>query len=171
MKIGYIIVAILLAANIYQFAHTPLPEEGEVVLVADREYFSVARQLIENANTSVRLIAFNAKYYSKYPDSKTNVLLDALAGARDRGVDVRVVVDEFDKDARNVVNMLRARGIDARLDGADVTTHAKVLVVDDYVLIGSTNWSFTSFEKNHEANVLVRSRGLAKDMERYFDSL
>ncbi|MBI4017764.1 MAG: phospholipase, partial [Candidatus Aenigmarchaeota archaeon] len=68
-------------------------------------------------------------------------------------------------------NMLRARGIDARLDGADVTTHAKVLVADDYVLIGSTNWSFTSFEKNHEANVLVRSRELAEEMEDYFDSL
>lgn len=177
MKLGYAVVAILLVANAYQFLERPaMPQEGEAVLVTDDDYFSVAYSLIENANESLYVIAFEMKYYRNYPDSKPNQLVNALIAAERRGVDVRVVTDEYlnqyGDDATAVVRLLRANGVDAKLDGSERTTHAKVLVVDGtYVLIGSTNWSHTSMEKNAEANVLVRSRGLAKDMEAYFESL
>ena len=176
MKFGYVVLAVLLVTNAYQFSHTPAPVEGEVMLVMDGEYFDVAKRLIDGANESVLVIQFEVSYYEKYPDSKANQLVEALVEARQRNVDVRVITDEFlnkyGDAADSAVRLLRSHGIDARLDGPEQTTHAKVIVVDgEYVLVGSTNWSFTSVGKKPEVNVLVRSGGLADDLEEYFDSV
>lgn len=176
MKIVWLLLAALVLSNGYHVLNTPLPQEGEVLVVNDQDYYPTAKKLIDDADESIFVIAFEMKYYDRYPDSKTNQLIEALIDAQNRGVNVRVLTDEYldkyDSGASNLVRMLRQKGVDARLDGSERTTHAKVLVVDGkYVLLGSTNWSFTSFEKNAEANVLVHSKGLASDFERYFNNL
>jgi len=37
------------------------------------------------------------------------------------------------------------------------------------VLIGSTNWSYYSFSKNHESNVIFDDKESAKKFEQYFE--
>lgn len=177
MRLIVFLFVVLFASNTYHLLDKPpTPRDGEVLAVYDEDYFSVAKRIIDDSDESILLIAFEIKYYNRYQDSKANQLVESLIQAHKRGVDVRVVTDEYPNKygdgANEVVRLLRSHGIDARLDGPERTTHAKVLVVDGtYVLVGSTNWSFTSLEKNREVNLLVRSRNLARDVEQYFNSL
>jgi phosphatidylserine/phosphatidylglycerophosphate/cardiolipin synthase-like enzyme len=53
---------------------------------------------------------------------------------------------------------LRAGGGSVYEDSRDVTTHAKIVVVDDdFVVIGSTNWSYHALEENNETAVIIES--------------
>ena len=64
-------------------------------------------------------------------------------------------------------------GIDnIKLDNPNTTTHTKLIIVDGkIVLVGSTNWSHTAINKNHEANVLIYSEEVAQEFERYFSKI
>jgi phosphatidylserine/phosphatidylglycerophosphate/cardiolipin synthase-like enzyme len=47
-----------------------------------------------------------------------------------------------------------------------------MMIIDSQiVLVGSTNWSHFSLDKNHEANILINSKELAKEYEKYFEEI
>jgi cardiolipin synthase len=121
---------------------------------------------------------FKAVYYTNYENSPSNILLNKLISAKERGVDIKVVLelgenlDEIKKANRYTCRILKNNNIDVKLHGKNVTTHAKVLIIDSStVLIGSTNWNYYSLEKNHEANVLIRSKKIASEFEKYFSMI
>jgi hypothetical protein len=98
-------------------------------------------------------------------------VVDALAAARDRGVDVRLVLDDdLPEDYhganavnRNTLTVLADRGIPVRSDHLEVTSHAKVVVVDRrFVIIGSHNWTASSFFRYQETGCLVDSSELGE---------
>lgn len=105
-----------------------------------------------------------------------NRYLEALKQAALRGVSVRILLDSRYVDPRyegidNYDVMLEVNrfaeemglNMEARLvtlDGLE-KVHNKGMVVDDYVLISSINWGFTSVFQNREAGVIIRSPELA----------
>jgi phosphatidylserine/phosphatidylglycerophosphate/cardiolipin synthase-like enzyme len=102
-----------------------------------------------------------------------------LVDAVGRGLDVRVVLDDcaFYPDSQRAnleaALMLHFQGVPVRLDAPDVTTHAKLLIVDGAsVLLGSTNWNYYSLEKNVEAGIaLLGAPDVAAPFEAFFESL
>ena len=51
-------------------------------------------------------------------------------------------------------------------------THAKIFIVDDqYIILGSHNLSKRSVERNDETSVLINSRAVAMEYQRYFNLL
>ena len=46
-----------------------------------------------------------------------------------------------------------------------------MIVEGKIILIGSTNWSYYSFSKNHESNVIFNNKESAKRFENYFEEL
>ena len=96
----------------------------------------------------------------------------ALVRARERGVVVRVVMD--DRQARgkhSVDELLRARGIPVFLDGPKKTLHHKFMVVDtQLVLTGSYNFTTSAERRNDENLIVIHSPDLARvylrEMER-----
>ncbi len=103
--------------------------------------------------------------------SRARRLLDALVEAKGRGVEVRVVLDRnavwIEKRNKNAVayRYLQERGVTVFYDDENKLTHAKALVIDGKtVILGSTNWSEGALTRNAEANLLVRSEGLAREM-------
>lgn len=145
--------------------------ENQVVPLNDRDYFRTVSKLIDSANVSIRMVMFDVKYYPDYPDSPGNFLLSSLENASARGVDVRIITDEYLTE-KPVVSILRGNGIDIKFDSKEITTHAKLIIIDSkIVIIGSTNWSYHSIDKNHEANVIINSKSLAKQFEGYFGSI
>ena len=45
----------------------------------------------------------------------------------------------------------------------------KLLIIDDEtVIMGSTNWTYNALTKNHEVSVLIRSPEMAKALTDYF---
>ncbi|HEV2208048.1 MAG TPA: phosphatidylserine/phosphatidylglycerophosphate/cardiolipin synthase family protein [Verrucomicrobiae bacterium] len=95
--------------------------------------------------------------YAENPYLFDKRVIIALVEARNRGVDVRVVlpcVNDFKAGARsNIVlaNYLHAHGV--RVYFYPAMTHVKALLVDGWACLGSGNLNHLSLRVNHEQNV------------------
>lgn len=146
-------------------------EKENVFILTDDNYFPYALSSLVSANKSIHMVMYSLNYYPDHPDSKVNMLIDQLALAVERGVDVRIVVDEYATE-KPVLTMLKNKGINIKYDSKNKTTHAKLIIIDEnIIIIGSTNWSYYALEKNHETSLLIKSQNLAKEMERYFEKI
>ena len=148
--------------------------------VVDRDYYPEVVSVISDAERSIHLLMFEIFYYPAYPGSKVNDLVDELAEAHSRGVDVKVCLEggedylgeDFLEKQLHACERLQAHGVQIKGDSRGITTHAKLLIADERtIVIGSTNWSYHAVEKNAEANVLIESPSLASDFEKYFQSV
>ena len=152
----------------------PLPDGPGTAL-----YASLVLELLRGARRSVHVAMYRVSIYPSYPDSLANELVDALISAAGRGLDVRVLIDDCSTYAESAdANLasaitLHQRGIEVRLDAPEETTHAKLIVIDEEsVVLGSTNWNYYSLERNVEVNVgLLRIPAVAAPFEAYFEIL
>lgn len=148
-----------------------LAPESEAYAVNDREYFPEVQSLLENAEESIHIIIFEVKYYTRFPNSNEMKILYELANAQKRGVDVKIVTDQFLTDDE-AINYLTSKGINIKYDAAGITTHSKLLIIDgEIVVIGSTNWSYYSIDLNHESNAVIKNKQLAREFEEYFEKI
>ncbi|MGI8601469.1 MAG: cardiolipin synthase [Verrucomicrobiales bacterium] len=124
---------------------------------------------IASARQSIRLAA---AYF--VPD---DLAVEELVKARHRGVLVDVVVPGPIMDAQVVQKASRARW--GRLIEAGISIfeyqptmyHCKVLIVDDqWVSVGSTNFDTRSFRLNAEANLNILDREFALEQAGYFEA-
>jgi len=146
----------------------------EVTPIVDRDYQSALEGILASAARSVDIIEF--EFLSE--SGTVRQISGRLAEMKKANPALRVrVFLEGDKSGlgdrnRKTKSFLDRNGVDARIDARGCTTHAKVVAVDDdLLLIGSTNLSNTSLHANNEANVLIRSKALAKGFNAYFERL
>jgi phosphatidylserine/phosphatidylglycerophosphate/cardiolipin synthase-like enzyme len=95
---------------------------------------------------------------------------DALIRARDRGVDVKVVVEreQAEVEGSEYGRLLKA-GVDVRLDGNKYLMHHKFMVVDGKIVVtGSYNWSYGAEENNDENMIVVSNPDVARLYEKEF---
>ena len=145
--------------------------EAEVVPISDRGYFPAVHKALQEAKNSIHIAAFELKYYPNNTGSNENLIVEDIISASRRGLDVRIVVDEYSQ-ANNAYDYLRASGVNIKQDKKDVTTHAKLVVIDGRVVIlGSTNFSYFALERNNEVDVLIASEKVAAYFNDYFESL
>ena len=152
-----------------------LPAE-DVRLVTDSHYFETARQLIRDSRESVRVMMFEMSYYEGRSPAPTNQLIQELIEAKKRNVRVEVILetregeDRTTKRNRKAGKVLSEGGVEVIFDPLVKTTHAKLLIVDQsLILVGSTNWTYPALTDNHEVAVLIRSKELAKELIEYFN--
>lgn len=143
-------------------------DEASVIPVSDRGYFPAVHEALQKAGKSIHIVAFELKYYTKYPESKENTIVNDLVDAHNRGVDVKIIVDEYSKED-NAFGYLKEHGIAIKNDGREVTTHVKLVIIDGrIVVLGSTNFSYYGLEKNREVDVIILSEKTADYFEGYF---
>lgn len=142
-------------------------------LVADASYPSTLVSLVAAANrrcwASVFIVDTSSATRWFAP------LFAELEGAVWRGVDVRMVLGgsrtafAIAERVAGARSALHARGIPCRWLTAvpGRGSHAKVVVSDDHVLVGSHNWSPGAFEGQRQDSLLVRSPDLAAAMAGY----
>ncbi len=154
------------------------PEKISVMLANNRDYFPVLHDVIDRARESVKVVLFQARYYLAYPGSSTNVVLLDLVQAAERGVDVTIILDAtaWNKQSsdlnRLTGQLLQKRGVKVFYDHPDITTHDKLVLVDGHrVIIGSSNWTNWSFERNNEANILIDDKGIYQEYLEEFNRL
>ena len=170
-------LGIILAAEVMNYAslrmcpQTVCLRDVEVIPISDRGYFPVVHKALQEAKKSIYIAAFELKHYPNYNGSNENVLVEDLVAARRRGLDVRIVVDEYSKE-NNAYDYLKANGVAVKQDPKDVTTHAKLILIDDrIVVLGSTNFSYFALDRNNEVDVLIVSENLAGYFRDYFERL
>lgn len=142
-------------------------------------YVGVLLKLLNGAERSIHVSMFRISYYTGFADSSANQIIRALTDAARRGLDVKVKLDDCayfaNSAAANLASAitLHQRGVEVRFDAADVTTHAKLVVIDGKtVLLGSTNWNFFSLEKNYETNIVfVNLPRVGAPFQAYFQVL
>lgn len=145
--------------------------------VVNREYYPTLLSLIKNAQERIDIVMFQVFDYERTDPFDT--LYDALIDALNRGVKVRVLAEggedylgfSFYERSERALSKLVSNGISVRVDTKGTTTHAKLVIVDNTALLGSTNWNYYAFFRNNEANLLIRSETAVKELENYFNEL
>ncbi len=145
--------------------------------VINRQHFPVLAELITEAKSRIWVVMYGMSYNARYADSQPNRLIDSLIEAAGRGVEVRVVLDESDYNQginqvnRETAARLEKGGVKVRLDLPEVTTHAKLVIADDRVLVGSANWGHSALAIRNESSLLVSEPETAAFFARYFQAL
>jgi len=154
------------AAEIAGPAAKPLADGPAIQAVLNQDYLTRAMQVIQSAEKRLDIVQFEAT-----SSDILDILVSAVIETAQRGVPVRVMLD--DEIAANKVTLARLQqgGVQAKLDSATVRTHTKLILADKGFLLGSTNWSQTSITKNNEANVLVRDIAAVTAMAKYASAL
>jgi phosphatidylserine/phosphatidylglycerophosphate/cardiolipin synthase-like enzyme len=164
-------VAVYEAGIAYACPSKTCVDSAEIIPISDKGYFDHAHRILSGARKSIHIVSFEVKYYRSYPDSLENRLVRDLIYARERGVEVKVLVDDYSKE-NNAYDILRENKVEVKMDSNETTTHAKLIIVDGkIVLLGSTNLSYYGLEENNEVDVLIKDYRTGQYYERYFASL
>ena len=153
----------------------PAVESGTVKTIVNRLYFPEVMDLFQSATQRIRVVMYGINYSPKYAGSQVNQLVEALAAARARGVDVAVAIDLSDYNALlNKVNapakkFLADAGVAVFDDPLKTTTHAKLIVADGCAVIGSVNWGKDALENRNETGVAIRDPAVVEAFAAYFE--
>jgi cardiolipin synthase len=152
----------------------------DIATMDNREYYPKLHRLLSNAKSSIRVIMFSATHYPDPAGSLTNRLIDDLIAAVKRGVEVEVILERGGKDRDASLNkkndrvksILEKEGISVYNDSLKVTTHSKLIIVDERItVIGSTNWSYSALAANNETAAAIDSKEVAAHYVKYFEAL
>jgi phosphatidylserine/phosphatidylglycerophosphate/cardiolipin synthase-like enzyme len=159
----------------------PLPVHGvsRVVPMAGRDYLPYLLALINGARERVLATIF---IIDPRPETdlgaNVNLLLETLARARWRGVDVRVItgssrqtpaIELADRVGRRRLEDLGVPCRPFATVGSSGSLHSKCLVVDDTVVVGSHNWSHQALQIDDELSLAVHSRDLSQGLGLIFE--
>lgn len=108
--------------------------------------------LIDTINATRRTLRIQAYSFTSVP------IAQAVKHARDRGVDVRVIVDQSQVSERYTsATFLKNAGVTVVVDTKPAIAHNKVMIFDDRaVFTGSFNFTKSAQERNTENGLLVR---------------
>jgi hypothetical protein len=100
------------------------------------------------------------------------MIADALIAARQRGVDVRVVLDKSQDTDRSLEHYLQDGGIATRIDHKHHIMHDKFIVADtDTVETGSFNFTKSAEEHNAENVIVLHDPATAGRYQRQWEKL
>jgi len=141
------------------------------MLVVDNAYPINAKDMIDNAENYIYLLQYMASYYPTSPEYYVSQLYQSLINAHNRGVDVKILLDDTPTDNANTKTYLENNGLDVKIDDDTIKLHSKLIITDDKVLLGSTNWGHKSTTGNHEANLQINSTPIGEYFKSYFEAL
>lgn len=117
---------------------------------------SRALALISRARSSIVIGMF------AWTDTKTQY---AVIDAAKRGVNVTVYIDGHQSENKSTIARLERGGVHVVEANSSQWLHLKALIVDDqYVLMGSCNWSYNGFHVNDELDFQVNSTTVANSL-------
>ncbi len=144
-------------------------------LLGDTQYEPAVQPLLKAAKQRALLIMYEFNWDTS--SSAQGLLATALKTAKANGADVRVVLEAGSTDAtltsfnNAAAQSLAAAGISTRWDPTTLTTHAKLLVLDDAVVVYSGNWVTSSMKTNHEAGAIVDDAAAVAAAAKYFEQV
>jgi len=134
---------------------------------SNRDYLPHLKKIIRGAGEKLYI---SQLYF--HLDETTRPLVFLLNEAVDRGVDVRCILEDSVSYNDEAVPILKRIGVEAMADSSEVLSHSKFVVADgEKVIVGSTNLSFSSIDRNNETNVFIRDKNIGMWFEEYFLSM
>ena len=141
--------------------------EGKEELIGDREHLGIVKSMISSSEKRIWIAVAWWKYDPDDPDDPANDDILSLIEAKRRGVDVRVIIRDPEKDEMNrpAVELLLREGIEVRFAEE---LHSKIYLVDEKVLVTSMNETESAQKYNLEAGILTDDPSVVKEAERLF---
>jgi len=147
----------------------------EITLVLDRDYYPTFHNLVSGAKKTIHCVMYVGKIND---ETLIDRIIADLKNAASRGIEVKTVFEySYYDTSLNATNQtfqdtLNAYGIKTQWDNPSITTHAKLVIIDStYILLGSTNWTASALERNHEANIMLKNMELGVKLEEYFGKI
>jgi phosphatidylserine/phosphatidylglycerophosphate/cardiolipin synthase-like enzyme len=170
----FVITALVFLAAAADKSGKNQPVAYQTVILANQDYFPVLLDAIDKAQNEIFISMFSFKtgeHKSSYPDR----ILSHLANAAKRGVKIFVILERAEKKSGdlNVQNsqtgkLLMEKGIHVFFDSPRKTTHTKLVVIDQrLVILGSHNFTQSALKYNNEISVLLESPDMAKNARDY----
>lgn len=118
-------------------------------------------QLIKEAKTYIYIPTFLITHAN---------IANELINAKNRGVDVRIIIDANSTSTRNSKHgLLRRSGILLKTENYAGKLHAKTMIIDDkYLITGSMNFSNSGENKNDENLLIIKNSKIAKAHKNFF---
>lgn len=164
--------------NSSQPAAVKVSSNPEAAVYGDGGYKDLLIPMLEGAKQRIWLTTYTLSVDPGQPDGEVNQLVARLDKAVKRGVDVRVLLDLSGDWAKtnNEVNaqgrkVLESLGIAVRQEDPQVQTHAKFIVIDDSVVVGTNNWSYGGLEKYHETGVRTNVKSAVEALAAYHEGI
>jgi len=144
------------------------------ILLTNEDYFPALLKAIDEAQSEIFISIFSFKAgvnENSYPDR----IMGHLAKAVKRGVKVKVILEttgrfdnELNSQNRQTGKLLEEKGVDVYFDSPRQTTHTKLIVIDQrLVLLGSHNLTQAALKYNNEISILLDRPDLAKRARNY----
>jgi phosphatidylserine/phosphatidylglycerophosphate/cardiolipin synthase-like enzyme len=144
------------------------------ILLTNEDYFPALLKGIDEAQSEIFMSIFSFKagvHKNSYPDR----ILGHLAKAVKRGVKVIVILettgggsDELSVQNRQTGKLLEETGVRVYFDSPRKTTHTKLVVIDErLVILGSHNLTQSALKHNNEISILMERPNLAKRARNY----
>jgi len=161
---------------LFIYAAPPLIHAGatftsRTTVLANQDYADALILGIRDARTSI-LCSFYLFKTGEGGNNQPRRIAEELIRARKRGVKVTVILemsgrdnDNLDTDNRHTAALLARGGISVHFDSPRVTTHNKVVVIDNrHIYLGSHNLTQAALRHNKELSVHIDSPGLASEL-------
>ena len=151
--------------------------EYEVYDLLDEEYYQSVKDDMENASETILVAMYSMIYDPGDLDDWANDLIRELVNAKDRGVNVTVIIENrtyfgYMNDNLEAYQYLSENNVTVQLDNEDDTDHMKLVIIDDNIVyVGSHNWSESGLYYNHETSVKIVSEGIADIFTAYFETI
>jgi len=148
--------------------------KGEIIPIIDRQYFDIVNERMQKATNRIFVMVYGFKLTSQGM-SKGDILADEIIKAKNRGVQTKVLLEKssFNKQLNNMnamtIEYFKARGVEARFDSKDIITHSKVVIIDDAVILGATNWSYSGLDKWHNTDIMIKEKSIVEYFVNYFE--
>jgi phosphatidylserine/phosphatidylglycerophosphate/cardiolipin synthase-like enzyme len=150
------------------------PAGSQALILTNEDYLPALLRTIDEAQNEIFISIFSFKageHKNSYPDR----ILDHLAKALKRGVKVYVFLETTDRksDELNIQNkqtgkLLEEKGVNVYFDSPRQTTHTKLVVIDQrLVLLGSHNFTQSALKYNNEISILLDSPEMAQNARNY----
>ena len=157
------------SGKFHSLKNKTLPNETVLSSSTVSVYFSPQDKVIEK---QIIPIINNSKKYVYIPVfviTHKN-LNTALINAKNRGVDVRIIVDATSAASRySSVKLLRSSGIKVKTENRAGKMHMKSAIIDDkYVIVGSMNFTKSGEAYNDENILIIKNTQLAKAFKQKF---
>ncbi len=111
-----------------------------------------ANRIIEEIDNARKTIRVQMYFFTSEP------IADALIEAKERGIEVQVILDDSQQKAKyGRWRVLRRDGVTVSFDGEHATANNKIILIDRRTIItGSYNYTKAAEEKNAENVLIIR---------------
>ena len=136
-------------------------------VIIGKEFPKKVIPLIDNAKKSIKACVYDWRWYVNDPGNSVQLFNQSIIRAVRRGVKVNAIANND-----LIVSVLNENGVSAKKIDTAGLVHAKLLIIDDdVVILGSHNFTHSAFVVNQEISVALTGCENVSDFNLFFESL